>query len=576
MSVNVILFIGIESFTWSDADFTNAINFCKQNQLDGLMVKVFDGMQGEWYNGRFPAIYAAIKSAGLICVPYGFHYGNNKGSSLTGEAQLGLKYMQTYGLYCGNLERSWDGQGDWAGQLAGIWANHPGQLWISTWANVADEPDGHRWLTNISHLGPITQSFMPEVYCDTLYAAAQNDWPVTQGNVHVEPTFDLSQEFGSNNVAQLVQTFLADKKLNNGKVQNITLWEWQFAQQSPELVKQIVQIVKGEAKPPSMGIQTNNSAILDLRQSFQLDDANNESQDMCGPWSVAELKYAGLPGKGPTGSAQQIDDWAENEYTKYIGPNVGSDTQGSSIDNMHQFFKDAGLHWCDITAISPSSGQTSDLAHVRGALAAGYPVVVTANEQSVISKKLGHCPYPWQPKLGPVNHVFTIVGVDSAGDLICADELNNQESWPMVYRAANIELHWASIVQVVGPDPNHPWILPIPSNEPATWPTNFNAQNFAGNAQSIAPHADSFPQEAQDCWNSFFNTIKQAPLPFNTGIANAWKQAWLTGKQYGPPLTAEYHSKNEQGQDIVVQEFAHARCEWLNNMPTFYSFAGKA
>src|SRR5579859_1948140 len=172
MSVNVILFIGIESFTWSDAHFTNAIDFCKQAQLDGLMVKVFDGMQGEWYNGRFPAIYTAIKSAGLICVPYGFHYGYNKGSDLVGEAKLAIKYGQTYGKYCADMESSWDGQGDWARQLAGLiqaaQAVTPFEFWVSTWANVGDEAGGHSWLTNISHLAPVTKYFMPQAYSDSL------------------------------------------------------------------------------------------------------------------------------------------------------------------------------------------------------------------------------------------------------------------------------------------------------------------------------------------------------------------------------------------------------------------------
>ncbi len=35
MSVNAILFIGIESYTWSDADFARAIDFCKQHRLNG-------------------------------------------------------------------------------------------------------------------------------------------------------------------------------------------------------------------------------------------------------------------------------------------------------------------------------------------------------------------------------------------------------------------------------------------------------------------------------------------------------------------------------------------------------------
>jgi len=584
MSVNTLLFIGIESYTWSDSDFAKAIDLCKQCQLDGLLVKVFDGMQGEWYNGRFPAIYASIKSAGLICVPYGFHYGNNKGSSLTGEAQLGLTYMQTYGIYCGNLESSWDGQGDWAGQLAGIWAHHPGELWISTWANVGDEPGGHRWLTNIGHLAPITTAFMPECYSDSLYAAAQNDWPK---GVHIEPTFDLSTEFGVNNVQTTIQDFLTkNKTLNDGQVKNITLWEYQFAQQQPALVKAIVQMIKGGQSAVSTGVMRNTKgANADFAPVSQFEYM--ETEDACGFFTAAHCLYAGLPNQGPSGTAEQVDQWADAQYDAEYGSHGANQGGGVSIDDMHRLFKAAGnVHYWDIDAIMPSSPQASDIAHVRAALEAGYLVAITVDEASVRDLDVGdQCPYEWNPQPGQFNHVFLLTGPGEPGSYLLAEDHgnvvgplqgnNSVRPGPRRYDEKTIDIRWASIVQLVGPDPNNPWMLPIPSGDPTTWPTNFNAQNFAGNVQPKSLPANSIQQEAQDCWNSFFNTIKQAPPPFTSGIATAWTQAWQAGKLYGPPLTTEYHSKNGQGQDIIVQEFAHARCEWLNGTPTFYSFAGK-
>jgi N-acetyl-anhydromuramyl-L-alanine amidase AmpD len=288
-----------------------------------------------------------------------------------------------------------------------------------------------------------------------------------------------------------------------------------------------LQDLQGENQPVSELI-TNNGAVADLRQSFQLDGG---SQDKCGPWSVAELKYAGLPGKGPMGTAKEVGKWGSDEYVKHIGLDIPSDTAGSSIENMHQFFHDAGnLHYWDMDAIAPSSAQSSDLAHVRRALAAGYPVVVTVNEQSVISKKLGKCPYPWQPRLGPVNHIFSIVGVDKDGDFICADELNNQESWLMVYKAANIEMHWASVVQLVGPDPGHPWLKPIPSGDPTSWPQGFNAQNF-GNKANTGQEQMSVLQDK----DSLEAAVAQAQAALNAAQA-VLAQAKTTAQQ--PPAEA--------------------------------------
>jgi N-acetyl-anhydromuramyl-L-alanine amidase AmpD len=83
-------------------------------------------------------------------------------------------------------------------------------------------------------------------------------------------------------------------------------------------------------------------------------------------------------------------------------------------------------------------------------------------------------------------------------------------------------------------------------------------------------------QEALDCWNSFFKSINQPPPPTGSGIYGCWLSDWITqGKQYGPPITHEYNSVNWDGSPIVVQEFAHARCEWVNNAPNWYGSTGR-
>ena len=48
-----------------------------------------------------------------------------------------------------------------------------------------------------------------------------------------------------------------------------------------------------------------------------------------------ESEFAGHPGRGATGTQKEVDQVADAFYTKYIGPNVESDTQGTSIEIMH-------------------------------------------------------------------------------------------------------------------------------------------------------------------------------------------------------------------------------------------------
>ncbi len=568
----IYLFTGIESFTWQVSDFLKACAFCKSVGIDGLFVKVFDGMQGEWYSGNFPNIYQAIKGSGLDCIPYGFHYGFDKGSDLNGEADLAVKYGKTYGAYIADLEGSWDGEDAWALQLASTIAlgqsNKPFKFYVSTWANPRD----HGWIANIKVLQSIVTSFLPQAYDDYLYSAMRVQWPAASP---ISPTFHLTQDTGINSVLDLVDDYIL------GSTPDMSLWEYQYAIANPTLVKSIVSLVKG-VKPM---LVTNKGAVLDLRQSFQLE--TGESQDLCGPWSVAELKYAGLPGKGSSWKAEDVDVYADYLADKFM-PGGHVSGQGSSIDNMHSYLQEAGLHWFDMN-VSPTTTQASDLAHIRGALAAGYPVLVTVNELSVMSKTLGKIPYPWQPAMGPANHIFTVVGVDSAGDLICCDELNNQEPWPMVYKSANIECHWASIVQVVGPDAAHPWLAPIPSAEPASWPAGFTAQLFI----NAAPAIDYVQQEADQMWEMFYDQLEALlnamteylGVPHQaltrptkgTGIYKDWLARYKTkGQNLGPVLTFEVKGMNWSGQPIAIQQFAHARAEWnyITNTCHWYTATG--
>src|SRR5437016_13940441 len=97
--------------------------------------------------------------------------------------------------------------------------------------------------------------------------------------------------------------------------------------------------------------------VLDIARSYQLEPG--ESGDLCGPWSVSSLKFAGLPGKGARGSAEDIDHWADAEADKYMA-NGHVGWPGSSIGDMHNFLNDAVedfgptpghhrlLHWCDL------------------------------------------------------------------------------------------------------------------------------------------------------------------------------------------------------------------------------------
>lgn len=67
---------------------------------------------------------------------------------------------------------------------------------------------------------------------------------------------------------------------------------------------------------------------------------------------------------------------------------------------------------------------------------------------------------------------------------------------------------------------------------------------------------------ANDSWNSVLKNTAAGPAPTGSGIYQQWLASLIDGIFYGPPLTHEYGSIDWNGNAIIVQEFAHARCEW--------------
>ncbi len=568
----VYLWIGIEDFTWTVANFQPVIAFAKQHNIDGLLVKVFDGMQGEWYKGQFPQIFTEITSAGLGCVPYGFHYGNNKGSSLTGEAQLGLKYMQNYSTYCADMESSWDGQGDEAKQLASIWANHPGKLWISTWANVGDEAGGHMWLTNISHLNPVVDMWLPQAYSDSLYSLMQQDWP---HGLNVQPTFDLSAEDGTNHPNVSAEDFCQNLNKQFQPPSILSLWEYNWARQFPSTLDSVVAAAKGDKPVPVILNKAGMVANFVPVSQFE----PNETEFACGFFGGSSLRSATPPNMPTKDSGETVDTWADGQYKAVYGSFDASQSGGISIDELHIVLHNAGLHYWDITAIAPGSTQSSDIANIKAALSAGYPMIATVVEASVRDLTgdipAGN-PYEWNPVCNNNScptHVIVYVGIASDGNLLAIDYANvvgplqgsnTVRPWPRKYDIGCIDNTYGCMVQLVGPDPNNPWLKPIPSGDPTSWPEGFNGQNFLSPMPPLQPPINNQLKQFQDIWNSTAGLFGGTSPSSTTGIASEWQTKYMTKFFIGPPLTKEIQTVDWNGQSIVIQVFTNGMAQWIN------------
>jgi hypothetical protein len=66
-------------------------------------------------------------------------------------------------------------------------------------------------------------------------------------------------------------------------------------------------------------------------------------------------------------------------------------------------------------------------------------------------------------------------------------------------------------------------------------------------------------QTAEHLWDSILWHKIPGPATKHTGIYKSWLEAY---QDYGPPMTQEYDSLDQQGKPVIKQNFKYARCMW--------------
>jgi hypothetical protein len=280
------------------------------------------------------------------------------------------------------------------------------------------------------------------------------------------------------------QSIPAASVLGGHNYQASTVREWQRAKAKAGTTKAIVKA--SQAGQKGSIIVTDQGSVLTLRSGSQFEAG--ETEFACGFFAGSVLKYATPPNVSNTGSWEDVDQFADAEYDNVYGSHDASQGGGISVPQLHTVFDDGGMNYQDIDAITPGSPQSSDIANIKAALRAGYPVVATITEASV-NDLTGDIPagnpYGWNPS--GLTHVIVYVGIASDGNLLVWDYANVVGSQqgdnyvrplPRKYESSSITNVFATVVQVVGDNTDDPWLKPIPSGDPLSWPDDFNAQNF--------------------------------------------------------------------------------------------------
>lgn len=257
------LFMGAdESFSFTLSEWLIVANFCVAHKINFVLIKTFESTQGDWFPGsNFDNIYTTFTRRGIQVVPYGFLYGSGvvqNGRSLDWEISMLERYMATYGVVCADMEGSWwNGNAGDAQRIHDALVGKPGLFLLS----LPADPD----IATFRPLAPIVDMAMPMAYSDTLTAVYPNNMAAI-GNMPVGPTFDLSQEFGPNNLPFNVSHSVGQPQ--------ITFWYHDFAQKNPALLDQLVSIAGSlpAGSGGTMGVPTgwtdDGSALHNPQNSF--------------------------------------------------------------------------------------------------------------------------------------------------------------------------------------------------------------------------------------------------------------------------------------------------------------------
>lgn len=315
-----------------------------------------------------------------------------------------------------------------------------------------------------------------------LHIGGQADSAIKDGH---KPTdlFDpvLNARYAMPSIAQAWDSLKATFQVNN------FTWWLDFATQSEHpggsrtdpatineatLLQSVYKTLTSPAEPTTALVPLNaHGEVADFANVSQFEP--QESAYECVAFSVAICHFAGQPGKGPTGSNENIDQMADTWYAKLTGSFGAGNTQGLSTAQQEQIIIGVGNRYQELP-ISANSQHDIDIANVKGALQRGYPVLLCGAETGMYDIGLGDkVPYSWTPT---GSHCIVATGIGSDGNLLVQDPANVDNSGPRpgprIYDRSKLDLNsgvvfvstWMPI-----PDPNTDWTKEPTPGVPQGW-----------------------------------------------------------------------------------------------------------
>lgn len=232
-----MLFVGLESFGWSVADYTKAAQNARALGFDTLIFKAADGTN-RWYNGigDLVAKRQACLVQGMGCMFYTYMYGPRFGSQQVQiEASIAKEICDNCGgLVVLDMEVEWNGQEGAAGLLASYLKNFNGDILVTTWADPVEQ----NWIGVLKQLAPYVSAWLPQVYSNFLDTAEQEyQKDASIDLTKVFPVLDIADLFANSNPISI----LADA-VKRGQ-ESFAIWEYGAMLSNVNLVKTLLGLL---------------------------------------------------------------------------------------------------------------------------------------------------------------------------------------------------------------------------------------------------------------------------------------------------------------------------------------------
>ena len=281
-------------------------------------------------------------------------------------------------------------------------------------------------------------------------------------------------------------------------------------------------------KETAVTFNTNGKEVGDFIDADQFQPA--KTQGACGFFSVGIVKAMAPVGHSPAQTVPEVINEAEAWYALYNGTNDISSYVGMDQALLNTVLNQQGFKYINI---DPHA------VNIQAWLSQGYPVILCADEASIIDMALNGNPYTaWTPT---GSHIFTVTGIRTDGNFIVRDtanctsltDPNSLRPGPRSY-LTSMSKEWATAVV--------PAWLPVPQSDydptkglqPMTVPANWKDDGTTLTAPNGFKVIGSFRQYVlTHPWDSanlpLENEVQMNPLELsNTGLGKGTRQLFRT------------------------------------------------